>query len=397
MSGMFDVLRRRSCGTQPFTGSCDDRAVADLDDIDRGWEDLLGPAEDEPEEPTPPTPLAAEPEPEPAVPDDEGIAATSDGAEEDRDAASNEVAAEVGEAPAGEAAADDDDDDDAEVASVGARDEREVVPMAAEPRVRRTPAWAFAAIAVPVLALVGYVTAGDDPQPAVRTSVEAVKPTKERATASPAIHETKPATSNAAPAAEPPHPTDAKAREEAPPPAEAAPEESASSPTVPSFDPSAVEQHAKTYAAANEEYRASKSPRALETMALAACRMDDGAKARSAYRKMREREGRKKVFWECRATEIDLSWAGSGYTPGELVRLATRALDTGDAETALDLARTSNETDRSDAALLVMGRAYCALDRAPKAARLLRHLTKASRQRLTDACRNAGHEIADPG
>src|SRR5690606_28214929 len=81
---------------------------------------------------------------------------------------------------------------------------------------------------------------------------------------------------------------------EADDPTPPAPEPSRSSTPVVSGDPEAA------YAEAEKAYAADRSNEALEQMALAACEMLDGPKARSAYRKLRGSEPRSRIMKACK-------------------------------------------------------------------------------------------------
>ena len=148
-----------------------------------------------------------------------------------------------------------------------------------------------------------------------------------------------------------------------------------------------------SYAAAAKRYAEDRSNEALEIMAKAACDLDDGVQARSAFRKLAGRPARKRVYHHCTAREINLWYAGNTATPEEMLRQAERELAGGDAAAALETARKSNMTERSAAAVIVMGAAQCALERPAKAHALLRHLRPKDRPVLLARCKDAGFEL----
>jgi thioredoxin-like negative regulator of GroEL len=76
-----------------------------------------------------------------------------------------------------------------------------------------------------------------------------------------------------------------------------------------------------------------------------------------------------------------------------LLRKGRRRLEAGDAEAALDLAKQSRKKDRSYDAMLLMGEAYCALDRVDRAQTLVRHVGAERRPTLIEACKKHGHEL----
>jgi len=171
-------------------------------------------------------------------------------------------------------------------------------------------------------------------------------------------------------------PSDASAR--APAPADA-----------PSQQAETEEPHREAglaYVAAVERYEADHSNEAVEAMVSAACAMDDGPRARSAFRKLRGGDQRSRVMIACRDRGIDLWARVDGPTAGELLVVAQRQLAEGDLVHALETARESNHVSRSNGALLVMGIVQCRLGHAEEAAELERHLPPRMRTDLETAC-----------
>lgn len=151
--------------------------------------------------------------------------------------------------------------------------------------------------------------------------------------------------------------------------------------------PSTVDPDASArYAQAATQYNDDGSAAALETMVNAACAMDDGVRARSAFRKLTGKDVRSRVMVSCRERSIDLAAPGDGPTPAELLRAAERALEAGDLSKAADLARTSNRSERSQAAILLSARVACAAGKLEKVASLRRHLKRAARRTLAEHC-----------
>ncbi|MBL4688239.1 MAG: hypothetical protein JKY37_26870 [Nannocystaceae bacterium] len=140
------------------------------------------------------------------------------------------------------------------------------------------------------------------------------------------------------------------------------------------------------YAAAATRYSNDSSQEALEIMAKAACALDDGVNARSAFRKLKGGDVRSSVMIACRKTSVDLTAKGDEPTPAALVRKAERAMAAGDLETAAELARKSNRLERSQAALLVGALTACAGGDLDKTISMRRHLGNASRKTLAKRC-----------
>jgi hypothetical protein len=128
-------------------------------------------------------------------------------------------------------------------------------------------------------------------------------------------------------------------------------------------------------------------------MVASACQMDDGVKARSAFRKLRGGEQRARLMVSCRKRQIDVRAKGDGPTAPELVRKAKQALESGDAAAAVELARTSNNMERTQEAILLLGRAHCELEQVEDARALLRHLPVEAQPELETLCRERGVEL----
>jgi len=161
-------------------------------------------------------------------------------------------------------------------------------------------------------------------------------------------------------------------------PAEAEP----AAPEIPAVDPDA----AKRYADASAQYDSTNDQESLEMMAMAACAMDDGVKARSAFRKLVGGDRRGRVMIDCRKRSVDVTAKGDEPTPEEILRQAERALAAGDPDKAEELARASNRVERSQPAILLTAVAACAGGRVDRAVSLRRHLSSANRKTLKARC-----------
>ncbi|MEM6993158.1 MAG: hypothetical protein AAF721_21775 [Myxococcota bacterium] len=175
-------------------------------------------------------------------------------------------------------------------------------------------------------------------------------------------------------------PTDEPAAEDPPKPAPSGTVDVSDG--APAIDPGAAERYDKAAAL----YAETPSQELLETMALAACAMDDGVKARSAFRKLKGGDVRKRVMIACRRSSVDLTAKGDDPTPAALVRAARRALAAGDHAKALELARKSNRIERSQDAVFVTALAACAAGDLEKAISTRRHLGKARKKQLAERC-----------
>jgi hypothetical protein len=249
---------------------------------------------------------------------------------------------------------------------------------------RGTFTWVVGAV---VIALVGIGIAaltagggskGPKPTPAEAGVVASARPTAPAEAAPPAIEP--PAVRPADPATPAntiaPAPSDASAR--APAPSVAPPQQAETE-----------EPHREAglaYVAAVERYEADHSNEAVEAMVSAACAMDDGPRARSAFRKLRGGDQRSRVMIACRDRGIDLWARVDGPTASELLVVAQRQLAEGDLVHALETARESNHVARNNGALLVMGIVECRLGNAEEAAELERHLPPRMRTELETAC-----------
>ncbi len=141
------------------------------------------------------------------------------------------------------------------------------------------------------------------------------------------------------------------------------------------------------------EYELSDSQDALLTMTVAACSMDEGPKARNAFRKLKGRELRSQAMVACREADVNVTSNVSGYTGGELMAQARYAFDKGKYEAAYDKAHASNKVERSSDALLLKGRAACKLGRDAEAKRLIPHISKKARATLIESCKADGVEL----
>lgn len=155
----------------------------------------------------------------------------------------------------------------------------------------------------------------------------------------------------------------------------------------PASEISAVDPGAsKRYADAAAQYESTNDQESLEMMATSACAMDDGVKARSAFRKLVGGDRRSRVMVDCRERGVDVSAKGDGPTPAEMLRQAERALAAGDADKAEELARDSNRLERTQEAILLTAVAACAGGRVDRAVSLRRHLSSANRKTLKARC-----------
>jgi hypothetical protein len=135
---------------------------------------------------------------------------------------------------------------------------------------------------------------------------------------------------------------------------------------------------------------------AVRLMALAACELQDGALARSAFRKLKGQETRTEVYGVCRGLAVDVRSSIDGYTPAELLVKATRALERGEHESAYDFARQSNKIKHTTAAMTMMATCACHKRDADDAAHFLGMLPKAKREEVAAACKSAGVELPPP-
>jgi hypothetical protein len=160
-------------------------------------------------------------------------------------------------------------------------------------------------------------------------------------------------------------------------------------PATPSAEEEARNAAGQAYVAAAARYEAEHSNDALEAMVEAACEMDDGPRARTAYRKLRGADPRSRAMLFCRPLGIDLWARGNGFTASEMLRVAQRQLAAGDTAEALESARESNRLGRSNEALVVMGIALCKLGRVGEIAELQRHLPASALTDVETACAGA--------
>lgn len=150
--------------------------------------------------------------------------------------------------------------------------------------------------------------------------------------------------------------------------------------------PPALPADASAYEAALAAVADNETPATLEALALAACSIEDGVKARSAFRKLRGSDYRSRVIIACRKVDIDVTAKGDGPTGAELVRQAKRALAAGDHKAALRLARGANRLETSAAARLVMALAACAGGDLERATALHRHVARGDRKEFAARC-----------
>ncbi|MCR9163979.1 MAG: hypothetical protein ACE37F_02240 [Nannocystaceae bacterium] len=176
-------------------------------------------------------------------------------------------------------------------------------------------------------------------------------------------------------------------REEVELPTPPQPEPSAEAPAA-DGPPKAVAQDAYSVAAA--KYERDSSNDALLEMTLAACTLQRGPDARAAFRKLVGSKARSKAVLGCRDEGVDVSAKVEGFTAGELAAQAQAALDAGNAEKALELAKQSNKTERNQPALQLVVTAHCQLGQASSAKKMMRHISKRNRRALIEACAEHG-------
>lgn len=147
------------------------------------------------------------------------------------------------------------------------------------------------------------------------------------------------------------------------------------------------------YDRALETYRATRSREALAEMTTLACEMQDHATAYNAFRKLKGKELRSEAVVRCRNVDIDVRSSVPRSTAQELIARAETALAQGHAERAYKMALGSNRRKRTSEAILLMGRAACALGNSAEARTLTRHLNAEESGQLADECRSAGIEL----
>ena len=163
------------------------------------------------------------------------------------------------------------------------------------------------------------------------------------------------------------------------------------SPTPP-LEPAAPDP-ARTYADASERYERDQSNDALLDMTVSACQLGHGPDARSAFRKLIGSTARSEAVVECREVGIDVSANVEGFTEAELAAQARTALDAGDAEKALDLAKQSNRTSRNQRALQLIVKSHCKLGQTDDANKMLRHVTEKRRPQMARYCKSQGVKL----
>lgn len=149
------------------------------------------------------------------------------------------------------------------------------------------------------------------------------------------------------------------------------------------------------YQRAVQAYAQSHSQEDLATVAIAACANQDHEAAHGAFRKLVGKDLRSQVVVRCRNVDIDVasSVQRSRATADELVVRAEEALGRGETVRAYKMARASNRRKRTAEAILLMGRASCALGNPTEARSLLRHLSTEERATLVAHCKTTGIEL----
>ena len=155
----------------------------------------------------------------------------------------------------------------------------------------------------------------------------------------------------------------------------------------------AAEASGDAYAAAAAKYEREPNNETLLEMTLAACELRRGPDARTAFRKLVGGKARSKAVIDCREDGVDVTSKVEGFTASELAEQAKEALDAGDAEKALELAKQSNKTERNQPALRLVVTAHCHLGQKSSAKKMMRHISKRNRRALSKTCAEHGVRI----
>ncbi len=273
---------------------------------------------------------------------------------------------------------------------------RPVVQRSPDPELAAgVPTWAYAAAAAVAVAVTAWVLTRDpgDEGPAASSSGAAVAKVEPPPPSAAVATRTEVPPSDTHVAAAPPTtppttaPTTPVARPEPSehPPAVDDPVAVAAGPAW-TPDPAA----AARYDAAKTRYADSRSNEDLAAMVVAACEMDDGPKARVAYRGLKGPQLREQIRSDCADSPVDLRADSLEYTEDELARQAERALAAGDTEAAMKLARASNKLQRNKDALALIVRIACADADADTAVKMLRHVADDDREPLRRDCAARG-------
>lgn len=145
-----------------------------------------------------------------------------------------------------------------------------------------------------------------------------------------------------------------------------------------------------TYAAAIARYDEDPNNDALLDVTLAACALEKGPDARTAFRKLVGSKPRSTAVIECREHGVDVSADVEGYTAAELADQAQAAFDAGKLTEALELAKESNKTERNQPALGLIVRAHCRAKDKAAAKKMMRHISKKHRRTIIQACAEDG-------
>ncbi len=157
--------------------------------------------------------------------------------------------------------------------------------------------------------------------------------------------------------------------------------------------PETAEVPGDAYAAAAAKYEREPNNETLLEMTLAACEVRRGPDARTAFRKLVGGKARSKAVIDCREDGIDVTSKVEGFTASELAEQAHSALEAGDAEKALELAKLSNKTERNQPALRLVVTAHCHLRQKASAEKMMRHISKRNRRALSKTCAEHGVRI----
>jgi hypothetical protein len=151
--------------------------------------------------------------------------------------------------------------------------------------------------------------------------------------------------------------------------------------------------HQRAYSLADRSYQRRRSNEAVQIMTVAACKLEDGVKARAAFRKLVGGSVRAEVAEACQAVGVELQAQAEGATAAELYARAKLAADAGDWKTAFDLAKQSSRKDRNVNALRLLAISACKLKNEKWANRIAKMLIPDMRKQVVAQCAADGVEI----
>jgi|GEM_PF-5366997 len=149
---------------------------------------------------------------------------------------------------------------------------------------------------------------------------------------------------------------------------------------------------AAAYKLAAQSYDDKRDNEAVFVMTQAACQMDDGPKARIAYRKLVGGDVRAKAATACKQRGIDLLAlaAEGGLTAIELYEQARAAADDNDWKNAFLLSKQSARVERRTESLQLMALSACKLGDEKNARWVLNMLKLRDRSSIIEACKDKG-------